>query len=85
MGLIKPFGGAMTRLLIGIILGILLLFLFLYLGGPSYLESFGKKTEETGKSLKRYEKTTRDTAKKGEEKYEDIKKKLGPDDKEKTD
>lgn len=69
----------MTRLIIGVILGILLLFLFLYFGGPSYLETFGKKTEETGKSLKRYEKTTRDTTKKVEEKYEDIKKKFGSD------
>lgn len=69
----------MTRLIIGVILGMLLLFLFLYFGGPSYLETFGKKAEETGKNLKRYEKTTRDTAKKVEEKYEDMKKKLGSD------
>lgn len=72
----------MIRMAIGIILGVLLLYFFLYLGGPGYLESFGKKAEETGKNLKRYEKTTKDTAKKVGEKYEDIKKKFGPDDKE---
>lgn len=72
----------MIRMAIGIILGVLLLYFFLYLGGPGYLESFGKKAEETGKNLKRYEQTTKDTAKKVGEKYEDIKKKFGPDDKE---
>jgi hypothetical protein len=81
----KRFGGTMTRFFIGIILGIILLFLFLYFGGPGYLETFGKKAEDTGKSLKKYEQTTRDTAKKVEEKYEDVKKKFGSDDKEKTD
>lgn len=65
------------RFLIGIILGVLLLFFFFYFGGPSYLESFGKKAEETGKNLKRYEKTSKDTAKKVGEGYEDIKKKFG--------
>lgn len=66
----------MIRILIGAILGGILLFLFLYFGGPGYLESFGKKAEETGKNLKKYEQTTKDTAKKVEEKYEDIKKRL---------
>lgn len=67
----------MKRFLIGVVLGILLLFVFLYFGGPSYLETFGKKTEEAGKNLKKYEQTTRDTAKKVGEKFEDVKKKLG--------
>ncbi len=66
----------MIRILIGAIFGGILLFLFLYLGGPEYLESFGKKAEETGKNLKKYEQTTKDTAKKVGEKYEDIKKRL---------
>lgn len=66
----------MMKVLIGVILGGALLFLFLYLGGPGYLESFGKKAEETGKNLKKYEQTTKDTAKKAGEKYEDIKKRL---------
>lgn len=74
----------MIRLLLGIILGMLLLFMFLYLGGPGYLETFGKKAEETGKNLKHYEQTTKDTAKKVGEKYDDIKKKFGPEEKEKT-
>lgn len=67
----------MIRLLVGIVLGMMLLFLFLYLGGPSYLETFGKKAEETGKNLKKYEQTTRDTARKVGDKYEDVKKKFG--------
>lgn len=67
----------MTKVFIGLILGALLLFLFLYFGGPTYLESFGKKAEETGKNLKRYEQTTKETARKVEEKYDDIKKKFG--------
>ena len=75
----------MKKLLLGIVFGMLLLFLFLYLGGPGYLETFGKKAEETGKNLKKYEQTTRDTAKKVGEKYEDVKRKFGSDDKEKTD
>lgn len=69
----------MIRLLVGIVLGMLLLFLFLYFGGPGYLETFGKKAEDTGKSLKKYEQTTRDSAKKVGEKYEDVKKKFGSD------
>lgn len=83
MSAIELFGGFMIRMAIGIILGVLLLYFFLYLGGPSYLESFGKKAEETGKNLKRYEQTTKDIAKKLSEKQDDIKKKFGPDDKEK--
>lgn len=66
----------MIRFLIGIILGIILLFLFLYLGGPGYLETFGEKTSETGRNLKRYEQPAKDTAKKVEDTYEDVKKKL---------
>lgn len=69
----------MIRLLVGIVLGMLLLFLFLYLGGPGYLETFGKKAEDTGKSLKKYEQTTKDTAKKVGDKYEDVKKKFSSD------
>lgn len=71
----------MTKVFIGLIMGALLLFLFLYFGGPTYLESFGKKAEETGKNLKRYEQTTRDTAKKVGEKYEEVKEKFDSDDK----
>lgn len=74
----------MIRMMIGVLLGVLLLFFFLYLGGPGYLESFGKKAEETGKNLKKYEQTTRDIAKKFGEKKEDVKKKFEPGDKEKT-
>lgn len=66
----------MIKILIGAILGGILLFFFFYFGGPTYLETFGKKTEEAGKNLKQYEKTTRDTAKKVEDKYEDVKKRL---------
>lgn len=73
----------MKRLLLGIVFGILLLFLFLYLGGPGYLETFGKKAEETGKNLKKYEQTTRETAKKVGDKYEDVKKKFGSENEDK--
>lgn len=76
ISLTEPLGGTMVRLFIGIIFGVLLLFLFFYFGGPTYLETFGKKAEETGKNLKHYEQATRDTAKKVGEKYDDIKKRL---------
>lgn len=74
----------MIKILIGALLGGILLFSFFYFGGPSYLESFGKKAEETGKNLKRYEQTTKDMAKKLSEKKDDITKKFGPGDKEKA-
>ncbi|MBM2839036.1 MAG: hypothetical protein HW415_1661 [Deltaproteobacteria bacterium] len=73
----------MKKLLLGIVFGMLLLFLFLYLGGPGYLETFGKKAEETGKNLKKYEQTTRETAKKVGDKYEDVKKKFGSENEDK--
>jgi hypothetical protein len=69
----------MIRVFIGIVLGSLLLFLFLYFGGPGYLESFGEKAEQAGKNLKPYELKARDAAQKVGERYEDIKKRLEPE------
>ena len=51
---------AIIKLVLGISLGIILLYLFIYFGGADYLEAFGKKTEQAGKELKQYEKNVKD-------------------------
>ena len=53
---------AIIKLVLGISLGIILLYLFIYFGGADYLEAFGKKTEQAGKELKQYEKNVKDAA-----------------------
>ncbi len=57
--------------LIGILIGIIFLYLFIYFGGADYLQTFGKKTEEAGKGLKQYEKNVQDTTDKVLEKAKD--------------
>ena len=52
----------MIKAIIKLVLGIILLYLFIYFGGADYLEKFGKKTEQAGKELKQYEKNVKDAA-----------------------
>lgn len=53
----------MKKIIIGMFLGIILLYLFIYFGGADYLKIFGKKTEQAGEGLKQYEKNVKDTTK----------------------
>jgi len=57
----------MTRVFLGIVIGILLFFLFLYFGGADYMKDFGRKTEKVGKELKQYEKDIQEGAKKAKD------------------
>ena len=50
----------MIKAIIKLVLGIILLYLFIYFGGADYLEEFGRKTEQAGKELKQYEKDVKD-------------------------
>ena len=52
----------MIKAIIKLVLGIILLYLFIYFGGADYLEEFGRKTEQAGKELKQYEKNVKDAA-----------------------
>lgn len=64
------------KLVLGIFLGIVLLYLFIYFGGADYLQTFGKKTEEAGRELKQYEKNVKDTTVKIEKALEGAKDKV---------
>lgn len=64
---------AIIKVFLGIFIGIILLYLFIYFGGADYLEVFGRKTEQAGKGLKRYEKDVKDTAVKVEKALEKAK------------
>lgn len=59
------------QVFLGILIGILFLYLFIYFGGADYLQAFGKKTEEAGKGLKHYEKDVKETTDKMLEKAKD--------------
>ncbi|MBI5875766.1 MAG: hypothetical protein HZB81_08015 [Deltaproteobacteria bacterium] len=59
------------QVFLGILIGIIFLYLFIYFGGAGYLQAFGKKTEEAGKGLKQYEKNVQDTTDKVLEKAKD--------------
>lgn len=48
------------QITLGIFIGVVLLYLFIYLGGADYLKAFGKKTEQAGEGLKQYEKGVKD-------------------------
>lgn len=61
----------MIKVILGIFLGIFLLYLFIYFGGADYLEVVGKKTEKAGKELKQYEKNVKETTDKVLEKAKD--------------
>lgn len=64
------------KLVLGIFLGIVLLYLFICFGGADYLQTFGKKTEEAGRELKQYEKNVKDTTVKIEKALEGAKDKV---------
>lgn len=53
----------MKKFIIGVVLGIIVLVVFLYLGGAKYVKIFGSKTEEAGAKLEKYEKRMKETAK----------------------
>ena len=48
------------QITLGIFVGVVLLYLFIYFGGADYLKTFGKKTEQAGEGLKHYEKGVKD-------------------------
>ncbi|HBR15997.1 MAG: hypothetical protein A3G39_09560 [Deltaproteobacteria bacterium RIFCSPLOWO2_12_FULL_43_16] len=64
------------KITIGIFLGIVLLYLFIYFGGADYLQTFGKKTAEAGKELKQYEQDVKDATVKIEKALEGAKDKV---------
>lgn len=55
--------GRMKKYLIGVLIGAIALFAFVYLGGARYLKIFGAKTEEAGGKLERVEKEMKQGAK----------------------
>ena len=69
----------MKKFILGIIIGILLIFLFTYLGGGAALQTLGKKTIEVGERVEVYEKALKDATqgllKKTQEAEKDIQKK----------
>ncbi len=56
-------GEDMSKVLLGIILGIIVLAGFVYFGGAKYLRSLGTKTEEAGVKLEKVEKQLKESAK----------------------
>jgi hypothetical protein len=50
----------MKKFILGIIIGILLIFLFTYLGGGTTLKALGKKTIEVGERVEVYEAALKD-------------------------
>lgn len=69
----------MKKFILGIIIGVLLIFFFTYLGGGAVLKTLGKKTIEVGERVEVYEQALKDATqgflpKKGEGE-KDIKKK----------
>jgi len=66
----------MINIIIGMFLGIVLLYLFVHFGGADYLMTFGRKTEQAGEELKQYEKDIKDTTIKFEKMLEKAKDKV---------
>ena len=56
----------MKKLILGFILGVIVLAVFLFIGGARYLKVFGAKTEEAGTKLERVEKEMKESAKSAE-------------------
>jgi hypothetical protein len=61
----------MKKFILGIVIGVLLIFFFTYLGGGAALKTLGKKTIEVGERVEVYEQALKDAtqgflAKKGE-------------------
>lgn len=50
----------MKKFILGIIIGVLLIFIFTYLGGGAALQTLGKKTIEVGERVEVYEKALKD-------------------------
>ena len=71
----------MIKFILGVLIGILALAAFLYLGGPKYMQIFGAKTEEAGQRLEKYEKglkhNTEEAAETVKETAETVKEKAG--------
>jgi hypothetical protein len=51
----------MKKFLLGIVIGIIMIFAFIYFGGGSALKSVGTKTIELGKRIEMYEKFLKET------------------------
>ena len=70
----------MKKFILGIIIGVLLIFIFTYLGGGAALQTLGKKTIEVGERVEVYEKAlkdvTQDLLKKTKEPAKDTQKKI---------
>lgn len=49
------------QIILGVFVGVTMLYLFIYFGGADYLKAFGKKTEHAGEELKHYEKGVKET------------------------
>jgi hypothetical protein len=68
----------MKKLLIGILIGVAILFTFIVLGGGRYVKTLGVKTEEAGEKLekfgKRIKKTTKSAKKTLDETTDKVKK-----------
>lgn len=66
----------MKKFILGIVIGILLIFLFTYLGGGAALQTLGKKTIEVGERVEVYEKALKDVTQEFlRKKQEDLRKK----------
>ena len=50
----------MKKFILGIIIGVFLIFLFTYLGGGAALKTLGKKTIEVGERVEVYEQALKD-------------------------
>ena len=50
----------MKKFVLGILIGVVLILLFTYLGGGSALQTFGKKTIEVGERVEVYEQALKD-------------------------
>jgi hypothetical protein len=61
----------MKNFILGVIIGVVALFVFLSLGGGRYLKTFGAKTEEAGARIERYEKDIKKATRGAEEAIKD--------------
>ncbi|MBN1254311.1 MAG: hypothetical protein JXA50_03475 [Deltaproteobacteria bacterium] len=50
----------MKKFILGIVIGIVLIFLFTYLGGGTVLQTIGQKTIDVGERIEVYEKALKD-------------------------
>jgi phage-related minor tail protein len=66
----------MKRIIFGIIVGIILFYLFLTRGGSDYLKKVGDTTKEVGSDLKQYEERLKTSTKKAKDVAEKAGKRL---------